>query len=281
MTAPHFRPVHDAHAIVEEMIFFEFSPNLEQAMPALITLKDELKDDLPEHDVINVMKVQFKQQDKGAPEVGSAEVNKAAGLRLSRFQVDGKIDTLVSIEQNSIGVFCYHYTGWNNVWPKHRKYVSRIFSKIIGTSFMTGVGMRWTDQFIYEGEESAYDAHLLLKPGSVCLHPRAFGSGSRWHCHTGWFDTDTSRDREVLNQLNLDAGLVNEAGAMRTAVTIAHTQVIRATQALDQLADLVPGHGDGLDALSGLMGALHDGNKRVLRDLLTESSLERIGLGAG
>ena len=139
--------------------------------------------------------------------------------------------------------------------------------------------MRWTDQFIYEGEDATYNVHELLDPESAYLHPRAFNSGNRWHCHTGWFDGDTTSDREVLNQVNLDAGPVNIQGAIRTAVTIGHTQMLRVTQTLDELAAFVPGNPSGLEALSALMEALHDGNKRLLKNLLTEPMCARIGLG--
>ncbi|GJD90744.1 hypothetical protein BHAOGJBA_4286 [Methylobacterium hispanicum] len=280
MPEPRFRPVHDAHAIVEESTFFEFMPPLKQAMPALISLKDELRHDFPSHEILNMMQVQVFQQNQSQPQVTQPRVNEAAGINMQRFDADGTLASTISIAQETVTLDEYRYTRWHEVWPRQREHIAKIFARMSGTpSFMTGVGMRWTDQFIYEGEDEAYDAHELLDPTSAYLHPRAFTSGTRWHCHTGWFDADTTRGYEILNQVNLDAGAVNVQGAMRTAVTIGHAQILRANQAIDELAPFVPGNPSGLEALSALMEALHDGNKRLLRNLLTESMSTRIGLG--
>lgn len=274
-----FRPIHDAHAILEEMIFFEFSPALEEAMPGLIALKDELKTEFPAHEVINTIKVQFTHQDQKHPEISTPELNKAAGVRLINLDPDGTINKNILIGQDSLMLSCLKYSAWSDIWPEQKNYIAKIFAKIVGTpSFLTGIGMRWIDQFIYEGDLASYDAAALLDASSPYLHSRAFRSGSRWHCHTGWFDAETYPSREVLNQVNLDAGPLNVAGEMRTAVTVTHTQILRVTQLPDELAAFMPHKGAGLDTLSGLMDALHDGNKRILRDLLTDSVCERIGL---
>ncbi|MCJ2121030.1 TIGR04255 family protein [Methylobacterium sp. J-077] len=274
-----FRPIHDAHAILEEMVFFEFSPPLEEAMPGLIALKDELKADFPTHEVLNTIKVHFTHQDQKPPELSSPELNKAAGIRLIKLDVDGTINQNILIGQESVALSCLKYSVWSDIWPEQKNHISKIFAKIVGTSsFLTGIGMRWVDQFIYDGDLSAYEASALLKTSSSYLHNSAFRSGSRWHCHTGWFDAGTYPGREVLNQVNLDAGLANVAGEMRTAVTVAHTQILRVTQLPDELATFMPHKGTGLDTLSGLMDALHDGNKRILDDLLIDSMSERIGL---
>ncbi|MCJ2067947.1 TIGR04255 family protein [Methylobacterium sp. J-030] len=278
-TVTLFRPIHDAHAILEEMIFFEFSPALEEAMPGLISLKDELKTEFPAHEILNTLKVQFTQQEQKQPELSTPEINKAAGIRLNRFGSDGIIDQNIQINQDLIGIFCRNYSIWDKIWPEQKSYIARIFAKIVGTqSFLTGIGMRWIDQFIYMGDDASYNAEDLLKTSSPYLHGRAFSSGARWHCHTGWFDPETYAGREVLNQLNLDAGLVNVDGKMSTAVTVTHTQILRVTQQPDELAAFMPHRGDGLGTLSGLMDALHDGNKRILGDLLTDSMCERISL---
>lgn len=145
---------------------------------------------------------------------------------------------------------------------------------------MTSFGVKWLDQFIYEGIEDQYSADDLFDRRSNHIAPFAFGSGSRWHCHNGWFDGPVPGGFEVLNQLNVNSGQINLGGHLRTAVTIEHNQAIRADQRVDQLANLLPTSDEGFDALSGLMEILHSGNKQVLTGLLTASMCERIGLGA-
>lgn len=189
------------------------------------------------------------------------------------------MDTVLSVDNNNIAIFCYKYTCWDEIWKRQKLFLQKAFSKVGNLAFMTGIGMKWTDQFIYEGDPAAYDARKLLNEHSDSINPRTFKSGTRWHCHTGWFDTAICKQREILNQLNLNAGPVNIQGNMRVAVTIDHTQILRASKAVDELAAYAPGTASGFAALCGLMDALHDGNKRTLRDLLTESSLQSIALG--
>lgn len=279
MPRNYFRPAHETHAIVEQLIYFEFTPTLEAAMPALITLKDDLHDDFPVHEIVNTMRVQLTQHEGGKPEIGTPEVNQAGGLRLSRLQPNGAPDMLISIDMNSIGIFCHNYSTWEDVWPKQRRYIDKIFAKLtVFSPFLTGIGMKWTDQFLYDGPEKEYDSRDLFKENSKCLNPLSFSSGQRWHCHTGWFDGEIAPGYEVLNQLNVDAGLINLQGNMRIAATIDHNQVMRAGQTVDQLSAFAPGGASTSGSLPALMEALHDGNKRVLRDLLTESALEMIAL---
>ncbi|MCJ2059824.1 TIGR04255 family protein [Methylobacterium sp. J-048] len=280
-TVSRFRPVHDAHAIVEETIFLEFTPPLQQAMPALLTLKEELKDEFTAIETLNVMQVQVTQQQGGAPQIGPQQISEGAGLRMIRSHADGTIETVINIQTTSVTITCNKYTRWDEIWPHQKSYISRILAKIHGTnSFLTGIGMRWVDQFVYDGDEPAYAAAELLRSGSAHLNPLAFSSGTRWHCHTGWFNGGTNPGRDVLNQLNVDAGQMNVAGEIRTAVAISHIQALRIAQRLDELASFNQASDPDHRALSGLMEALHDGNKRVLRELLTDSMIERIGLGA-
>jgi uncharacterized protein (TIGR04255 family) len=237
--------------------------------------------DFPISEIVNTMRVQFIQQAGNKPEIGTPEIKEAGGLRLSRLQESGAPDTMISIDKENISLICHNYSRWDKIWPKQSLYIDKIFAKLHSSqSYLTGIGMKWTDQFIYEGSDTNYDAKLLLNERSECLHSRAFKSGPRWHCHSGWFDKGISDSPEVLNQLNIDAGLVNIEGSMRIAITIDHAQLVRATHSVDALATFSPQSQAGAHALSGLMQTLHDGNKRILRDLLNDSSLKAIGMGA-
>lgn len=66
---------------------------------------------------------------------------------------------------------------------------------------------------------------------------------------------------------------------MVLAVTIDHNSQAGAFKSIDQLAEFLPVTEQGIEALSDLMATLHDGNKRVLADLLNDSWCAKIALG--
>lgn len=279
MSQSLFQPVQEAHSIVEQMVFFQFAPPLDHVMPALVSLKDELVEELPHHEMMQSIQVDFS---------GTAIINSdkkdTAGILIFSLGKHGNRDWLINITPESISIHCTVYTKWEDIWPVQEKYISAIFSKLTSSkSFLAALGMRWIDQFIHEGSAEEYRAEELLRHNSQLLTELAFQSGTRWHCHTGWFHSVSGPgvDAEVLNQLNVDSGQINQGGHLRTAVTINHTQQLRADAPIDKLAKFLPTSGAGRATLSALMETLHDGNKQVLGDLLNDSSCKRIGLRVG
>ena len=191
---------------------------------------------------------------------------------------DGNVEWLLSIESNRISSHCLRYNGWPEVWSKQQRFIKAAFNHIgLVPVALSSAGMKWIDQFLHTGTVEEYRADDLLRKKSPYLHERAFSSGPRWHCHTGWFDAQLTKDYEVLNQLNVNSGLVNVRGNQRLAVTIDHTTQLRA-ETTEQLSAFAPGGKEPLTALSGLMETLHRANKDVLRNLLTDVALDRVGL---
>jgi len=116
---------------------------------------------------------------------------------------------------------------------------------------------------------------LLFRTESGRLHPRAFKSGSRWHCHTGWFEQGATGE-DILNQLNIDSGRHILDGAQVIIVSIDHTQILRATKP-NQLAAYGSGSSQELEKL---VQHFHADNKNVLASLLTKTMNTRINLVA-
>lgn len=274
-----FTPINKAHAIVEAVVFVEFIPDLSGSMTSLHGLIDQLKDELPASELQPMVRIELTAE--GGHKVATAP---AMSLTLRRVAPNAMPLWMMQVGPSAISVHCLDYTRWATVWPTCNKYLAHAF-KALGAApvDVSAVGLKVIDRFLYEGAVSAYDASKLFRRDSSVLHGRAFNSGARWHCHTGWFD-QLGRDsgfagREVLNQLNCDSGMNLIEGQSRVVVTVDHTMMLRRGVEGGLAEFALPSEGTDTP-LHKLMGILHNGNKRVLAEALTEQMAKTIALNA-
>lgn len=265
-----FEPINKAHAIAEMVVFFEFTPDLGAVMPSLMGVKETLKERLPKQEEVRAYAVEL---------IGdSGKMNPLpAGLKLSRFRADGQPEWLVQIGGPSISIHCLDYSRWSDVWSEVRFYIAEIFSEIGAAQIgISAIGLKYIDRFLWSGKPEEYTAQSLLASNTDLLHGKAFNSGSRWHCHTGWFD-DALEGQEVLNQLNIDSGIGIANGRQTIILTVDHTQALR-RQGSNSISHFLddPVSDDG--PLSEMMAMLHKKNKNVLLSLLVADMAKRINL---
>lgn len=271
MTVNRFEPIHQAHAIAEMVMFFEFLPGLGTNIERLLPLRSELEADFPASDLLEVVQFTFGAQPSSAPQ------SKAGGIELRRFKPDGSFEWLIRITPQSISIHCLEYTRWKYVWDKVNGYADRIFAKLAGIDVgISGIGLKYVDQFVFQGELDAYNADLLFRRESSLLHARAFSSEVQWHCHTGWFQNAGSLG-EVLSQMNVESAITNVHTSQRAVVVIDHTFTRRA-QREGELTPYLTLSKTGLEARSNLAQWMHDANKELLSDLLIDTVRERISL---
>ena len=199
-----FEPINEAHAVAEMLVFLQFSPNLSPALPSLMGLKDLLEAKLPKATENTAFSITLEE--------GRNEVTKLpSGLQLMSFRSDGNPAWILNIGPAVISLHCLDYTRWEPVWKEMRFYIGEVL-KAIGAApvSLSSVGLKYVDRFIWTGRDEDYNANLLLRSGSQYLHPGAFQSRQRWHCHTGWFH-ETDEFGEILNQLNIDSAIEPES----------------------------------------------------------------------
>jgi len=271
MTVNRFEPVHQAHAIAEMVMFFEFLPGFGTHIERLIPLRSELESDFPSSDLLEVVEFHLSDQHSSTPKA------KAGGIELRRFKTDGSFEWLIRITLQSISIHCLDYTRWNYIWAKVNSYADKIFAKLAGVDVgISGIGLKYIDQFVFHGALDDYNAELLFKRDSGLLHARAFSSGVQWHCHTGWFQ-EAENLGQFLSQMNVDSAINNTQAGQRAVISIDHTFTRRAQREGELTRYLTLGN-TGLEARSHLAQWMHDANKELLSDLLVDTVRERISL---
>lgn len=281
-----FRPVNDAHAIAEVIFYCVFSPEFDNSViNRLINLKDieEIKSFLPKEKAIKAV-----LQNINLDSVEDTRLTVSdRGIELQRINLDGTISWMLRTTPNSISVHCLDYTRWNEIWEKARNFLHVAFNQIgVSSNFLSSVGLKYVDRFEFIGRISDYNSELLLKHSDY-IHSKAFSSAERWHCNTGWFNEFNEKINhenfkfECLNQLDIVSGYGQVSGTKRIMVTISHNQVISLLDSNNDI-DVLSFGGDASSQEDSLLNKtfseLHQNNKKILQDILTDEIRQKIKL---
>lgn len=264
-----FDPINKLHAIVEMAIFCHFAPEFEEAViDRLFGLEQGLKDKLPKFRAVPGHTIDIDSGPGKMPSINTRRV----GVDMRKYKSDGSIEWKLETSPKHIAVHCSDYTQWDIVRPEAKLLLQKALDLVgVSKSTLIALGLKFVDRFTYKGEEEKYHPSGLFYEDTPYLHRRAFNSGSRWHCHIGWFESfPTFKAVEFLNQLNVDAAYLPISGKRRHVTTIDHNVIARRGGAAILEENNIP---------DDLLDAMHDTNKKVLVKLLTQEMATRINLG--
>ena len=268
-----FEPASGSHALLETVFFAQFSPEVD--VQQLGEQLADVMEFLPQKSPIQGFKIMVG--------TGGTETNAVitGGWEFSRVGPDGSVEWVFRVTPEGLSVHCLAYTRWDEVWAKASDILFKALGKVPSGVGLAGIGMKVIDRFRFTGDTlGTYDLLQLARRPNQFIADRAFSAGHRWHCHTGWFDAVAGDDSplasiEVLNQLNIDAAPQIEPAGEKLFVMIDHNQVARSPSGPLVLAA-------GSDVwVSELMRQLHDANKKVLADIVTDEMARRINLVVG
>ncbi len=263
-----FEPHNDGHAISEVVFSVEFDNLPATLLQKMLDTYPALLSELPSKQELSGMR--FEQSGNGfsfAP---------MPGAEWKHFKANGNPDWIAHITPNSVSVHCLDYSDWASVWGKSRFILGTIFSALEGqNSYVMAVSLRYIDQFEYRGEKKKYNPAELFADDCIYVPESVLNKGARWHAYSGWFEADIPLSNEVLHQLNIDA--VEPGPSSNPIITINHAAAIRSGMngSLENYAQLSQIK-EGL--LDSFMNYAHDRNKDLVRGILSEKMISRIGL---
>ncbi|MEO1989608.1 MAG: TIGR04255 family protein [Martelella sp.] len=266
-----FEPLNKGHAISEATFFFEFENIPETALNLMLEAYQHVADILPRNDPMPGMI--FEQSSAGF------SMNQVPGAEWKHFRPDGSPDWLARITPNSVSVHCMEYSGWTLVWPIAYRILANIFQSCEDQTLpLINLGLRYVDRFDFKGNVADYDANLLIRPNSPYIASQVRDHGTRWHNYTGWFEPSEKLRMDLLQQLNVDA--VEQGPTKLPIVSITHASLLR-SQYPGQLDSFRRLTHISESSVATLMDIAHDNNHKLLRKVLTDDMLTRIGLGLG
>lgn len=271
MSDNRFEPIYKAHAIVEMAVFLELAQGFGD-MDQVLQLRSKMKGEFPKNDTLQAFEVVFDQSQKPTD-----TKNRIEGIELKRFrsdEADESLEWLIRITSKSISIHCLEYTRWEYIWPRINEYIRTILKELHRPNLeLSSIGLRYVDQFVFQGDNEKYDLGHLFKKDTTLIHPRAFDSGTNWHCNCGWFQ-DLDGLGKVLSQMNT-TGVTQDD---RSNVVIDQTFMFQAQGEAGDLSQCLLPDEMGNKHRSNILEKMHTENKYLLSDLLIDSMKQRINL---
>lgn len=272
-----FKPVNGAHAVVETVFFFEFSTRILSDEAIEEYLAPAYADALARVDQSGSVELSF---DAASRESTQREIFTYTFSNGSDEENEAPEWAVRITDGIQVSIHCTAYTRWDAVSKQAFKFLDKLARHSQATLDLRSLGFKVVDQFRYEPSEGTYDLRLLCSPSSSYLSPKNFESGDRWHNNSGWF-WEHPNGKQILNHLNVNSSAVSvQHKAPHTYVTMDHVQVLRREEEGDAL--FCSFDADQFSRVAHeFFEPLHDQNKLVIKNLLTEEACRRLSLVVG
>jgi len=262
----NFSPVNsqnnNAIDVTSFVVAFE-QPFTPDEVNKFVGLEQSLKKEFPSFNIMSNVSFTFKQNLNGQPVVENPSSGIPNGVLFQKFRGDGKVEWSLQVIGNQIIVNCCNYTRWDEVWEKAKKNIIRIISILENKSNKVAfICLQVMDKFIHNDIES-YSYEDIFDEDSHFLNNHIKECDYFWHIHQGWFE---NKEKSQLNIINITTGAENG-----NVITL-----------LDNNQRIIFENGMYVEAfkekIDEVFPVLHENNKKLLKNLLSNVALERVGL---
>jgi uncharacterized protein (TIGR04255 family) len=262
------RPYSDQHAI-KTMAFVveperDISPD---EFERLSVLEKKLKSELPR--LVSHRAVTLNLGADGGATSNLHAGEGPGGFTLDRLMADGTPEWALSLQPNFVRVLCNKYERWEGTWKKAQYYFDEALPIVLEDNSIKAITLQYVDEFKIEGNVAEFRAEELFRTGSPYLTPVVFDAESLWHSHSGRFCT-TEDGHRLLNVVNVS--LVAQEDGVTAQIVMTHK------------IDAPTGGGlfspdeDPRAGMDRLMCLLHENDKQILSEVITDKYIELIGL---
>lgn len=263
-------PLHDTHAIESVSFGVEWLQPLPPAVMAALEAAYEgaLKNELPSKKPVQQVAFEFNLESGN-----TIRPAQAVGWTFERFAPDGRVDRSLMLTPTTLAMTLHSYTRWDEVYATAAALMRPLLPLIaMSSGGFTVFGLQYVDIFRVTTDPAAFHADMLLRRNSPLVPASVFERNSLWHAHHGYFtDIAQAPARRKLTVINTD--LIDENGSRQVRILSMHKTIFSAP--LSDTEQLYAGDNPPLQAA---LHDMHDENTALLRTLLNDDMLERIGL---
>ncbi|MCB0066951.1 MAG: TIGR04255 family protein [Caldilineaceae bacterium] len=253
------------HSIQNAVLAVEWSPEidatqLESIRGAAHGLVQDFKEETQQ-----TIRVSFSNAPGNVPT--SAPAPEISGYAYSRFSPAGELQKQVQISRGSCLIVVADYQRWKQLIADVKSVFAVVLSALPASVTISTVGLQYSDRFIWKANAETLDLREVFRANSPYLTAHSLDCKQAWHSHHGYFEKSvvpTPHNRLDIININV----VDEPSGRAIQVLTSHRAALdgplQAAGALDQVV--------------AMQDALHDLNKGIFRELLTEPLLQKIHL---
>ncbi len=192
--------------------------------------------------------------------------------QLSHYRSDGRPDWTGSFGENRILVSCHFYDSWESVWPAAKKRLGLLLGCVDQYKNIFSIDYSVTDTFNAKSIDKSLVPSNLFKDNEFIAKYILESKDSRWDFSQGWFENPTTQD-QILMRIEGQGGIENDV--VIASIVNLYSQRPGTRIAVKDLLDSA----DGSSVIDQVFERFHDQNKDLLRKLLVDGLLNRMGLG--
>ncbi len=247
-------------AIVFEQIFDD------SVLQSFLRLESALSSELPSFNKMNKLEVRLDGDMVDNKNVGVS--GGFSGVVAQSFLENGARHWALTANENTISATCYYYDSWEVESAKAMRYIREAVNSVRDTGNLVKiVVLRTIDKFLTDlaaiTTESPYQIASIFNADSDYITKQAVNSGPLWHVFQGWFEDINNPESMCLNALNLSS--TNRGDALVAGID--HNCQLQLKESINDF-----------EKLEGYFGMLHDANKRIIRNVLSDESKNIVGL---
>jgi len=227
----------------------------------------EIKDLYPAINSPDMLQIRIGNQRQGSSSPPPVPVK-----QLNHYRPDGKPDWTGSFGENRILVSCHFYDSWESVWLDAKKRLDLLLGCVDQYKNIFSIDYSVTDTFSARRADESLVPSNLFKDNEFIAKYILKSKDNRWDFSQGWFENPTTQD-QVLMRIEGQGGIENDV--VIASIVNLYSQRPGTKVAVKDLLDSV----DGNSILDQVFEQFHDQNKRLLRQLLVDGLLDRMGLG--
>jgi uncharacterized protein (TIGR04255 family) len=280
--AATIKPHGGKHAISNVLFLFEFSAPLPpHAFASLLEgteLHDQLVEKLPrvskqQQMMLNIPQGPGVEQFFGAPFPGPfagpfGPAGPISGIAFDRVKPNGEPALSVNIQANALIIVCGEYVRWAGLWAEVKRYLS-ILVPWLGDTKFSALSLQYTDAFkVSFPQGEAQPLTELFCAGNKYLPPTFTSLTDAFHSHHGYFSRpEFGLGGKLLTNVNVN--VTETASVFDVQITTVHKY-----QLFEMFSPVA--RGELNDQMNDVFQYLHDQNKLVVGDMLTDQVKDMI-----
>ncbi len=270
MSIEYLIPITQSHAIQSVVFALEWQGELtDQALTDIQKLAPELKSHFPVATAQRVVNINI------GPKLNSALPNQQevddqlGGMMFLRTGKFGNVTSQLNVSRTNCVVLINEYDRWTQTLDAVIRYIKIVLPVILKEKPITIIALQYIDVFTWKDDPENLNLREIFIENSPYLAPNVFDQKGLWHCHNGYVTQQLHHlEGDCLDNINVNT--VADQDDLKIQITTAHKFTLKTPLRLASKTYL--------QSIRDVQNTLHNHNKDILRQLLTNEVCNMIHL---